>query len=150
MGIDQSIRVALVSDTHGVVDDRIVNVISECDYAVHAGDIGGAVVLARLRPLKRVMAVRGNNDTAYLWPDEDTATLEALPHEYALSLPGGILVAVHGDRARHREYRHRWLRERYQNTRAIVYGNKHQLICDQGELPWVLNPGASKPTAGHR
>ena len=37
--------VAIISDTHAVLDPRIAEVISTADIAVHAGDIGGAGVL---------------------------------------------------------------------------------------------------------
>ncbi|HEY5790682.1 MAG TPA: metallophosphoesterase family protein, partial [Gammaproteobacteria bacterium] len=65
----QSLRVALVSDTHGHLDPRVAAIVERCDLAVHAGDVGGMAVLAQLQPrLGRVIAVRGNNDTPREWP----------------------------------------------------------------------------------
>jgi predicted phosphodiesterase len=58
-------RVAISSDTHGRLDPRIAGVVASCDCAVHAGDIGAAVMLAALQPfMKTVVAVLGNNDVA--------------------------------------------------------------------------------------
>ena len=42
--------VAIVSDTHGFLDPRIVKIIHDCHYAVHAGDVMAASVLDAMRP----------------------------------------------------------------------------------------------------
>jgi putative phosphoesterase len=138
------VRVALLSDTHGVLDARIAAVVASCDYAVHGGDVGSAAVLRALEPLRgRVVAVRGNNDVADKWPIEDRAVLETLPREAWLDLPGGRMVVVHGHRAGAAAARHQRLRRAWRTARAVVYGHSHRLVCDTGELPWVLNPGAA-------
>lgn len=137
------VRVAIVADTHGVLDPRIAEVVRECDCAVHAGDIGGASVLAALRPAGTVVAVRGNNDSPAKWAEDDRDGLEKLPVEATLELPGGPLIVVHGDRLVPARERHERLRRQYDQARAVVYGHTHRLLCDQGETPWVLNPGAA-------
>ena len=72
-------RVALVSDTHGHLDPRIVEVVAGCRLAVHAGDIGSGAVLDTLaRPDRRVTAVRGNNDVASKWDPHEHERLDRL------------------------------------------------------------------------
>ncbi len=135
--------VAVVSDTHGCLDTRIMEVVKDCDYAVHAGDIGSAAVLAALHPKSgEVFAVLGNNDTADKWPTSDVKWLRALHSIAEVELPGGTLVAIHGDRVPARE-RHGRLRSLFPTARAIVYGHSHRLSEDCSALPWVLNPGAA-------
>lgn len=136
-------RVAILADTHGVLDARVAEVVGECDCAVHAGDIGGASVLAALRPAGMVVAVRGNNDSPAKWPEDERHSLETLPLEATLELPGGPLVVVHGDRVLPARERHERLRRHYSQARAVVYGHTHRVLCDQRERPWVLNPGAA-------
>ncbi|MFP6681635.1 MAG: metallophosphoesterase family protein, partial [Gammaproteobacteria bacterium] len=58
-------RVGLVSDSHGPVDSRIIDAISNCDFLIHAGDLGGSAALNDLLQIARATAARGNNDTAY-------------------------------------------------------------------------------------
>lgn len=135
--------VALVSDTHGVVDPRVAELVEECDLCVHAGDVGGAAVLDALRPRQQLFAVRGNNDTPRQWPAAEHPRLETLPRRQAIALPGGELVVVHGDRVLPARDRHRKLRQRHAGARAVVYGHSHRLAVDQEATPWVLNPGAS-------
>lgn len=138
------LRIVLVSDTHGFVDSRIVEIAGACDVVVHAGDIGDQEVLNRLRPRGgRVLAVRGNNDTPGKWPARQREAVRRLPEEARLTLPGGTLVAVHGDRVTPAHKRHERLRRLYRDTRAVVYGHTHRAVCDLEALPWILNPGAA-------
>lgn len=137
------VRVAIVSDTHGVLDPRVAEVVADCDLAVHGGDIGNAAVLAALAPRTgRITAVLGNNDVPHKWPASDQHLLGQLPLEATEHLPGGRLVVVHGHRTPAKE-RHAKLRRRYPDARVIVYGHSHRLVADQDAEPWVLNPGAA-------
>ena len=137
-------RVAILSDTHGRLDPRIAGVVASCDCAVHAGDIGAVSVLSALRPLmKTVIAVLGNNDVAGKLAAADWSVLREAPLEARLELKGGLLVVVHGHQAGPASRRHAWLRNRYPAARAVVYGHSHRLVCDQAEMPWILNPGSA-------
>lgn len=137
-------RVAILSDTHGYLDPRIAAEVANCDYAVHAGDIGARSVLAALQPRRgKVLAVRGNNDIRDKWPLHELHLLDILPLEAMLNLPGGHLVVVHGDRAGTSQVRHERLRMAYPKAKIVVYGHSHHLCCDASALPWVLNPGAA-------
>ncbi|HEY0178846.1 MAG TPA: metallophosphoesterase family protein [Dokdonella sp.] len=136
-------RVLLLSDTHGALDPRILEQARASEVVVHAGDVGAAAVLSALRAAcPRVVAVRGNNDVPAKWPAAQRAALGALDGSATLDLPGGTLVAVHGDSFAPAR-RHARLRAAYPHARAIVYGHSHRLCVDDGERPWVLNPGAA-------
>jgi len=144
MNAPSHLKVALLSDTHGVLDQRIAELIAGSDWVVHAGDIGNATVLHQLARLgDQVVAVRGNNDVPSKWPPADHTILAALPHERRLTLPGGELVVVHGHRLNPASQRHHRLRKRYPEVRAVVYGHSHRLDEDMAGEPWVLNPGAA-------
>lgn len=140
----KSVRVAIVSDTHGFVDARVLDVVATCDVVVHAGDIGNAKVLQALGSVTdQVLAVRGNNDTRAKWPVRDRTVLTALPEALRVALPGGYLAVVHGHRAGAGAARHQRLRRCYGDACAIVYGHSHRLLCDCDRVPWILNPGAA-------
>ncbi len=137
-------RIAIVSDTHGAVDERVLDAVRGCDAALHAGDVGGARVLDALaQATGTLLAVRGNNDVARKWPGADTAALEALPEEAHLPAPGGTIAVTHGHRALPARDRHRKLRERFPGARLVVYGHSHRLCIDRDAEPWVANPGAA-------
>ncbi|MEY6431441.1 metallophosphoesterase family protein [Thioalkalicoccus limnaeus] len=142
-------RVAILSDTHGDLDDRVADLVSECDLAVHGGDIGGLSVLARLTPRGgRVIAVRGNNDQPRHWPVDERQILDCLPEIADVVLPGGQLILIHGH-----QYpafrRHAMLRRRFPQARAVVYGHSHHLSIDRDQAPWILNPGAAGRVRTH-
>lgn len=140
------LKVALLADTHGFLDPRVAEVVAECDIAVHAGDIGGADILFALNPRQEVIAIRGNNDDAGHWAENEQDILTNLGAEASVDLPGGRLKVVHGDDGGTLEQRHRRYRRQYSDYRAIVYGHSHRqnLACD--EDPWLLNPGAAGRT----
>ena len=54
-------RIGLMSDTHGFLDDAIFKYFAECDEVWHAGDFGPGV-LVRLQTFKPLRAVYGNID----------------------------------------------------------------------------------------
>ena len=136
-------RVLLLADTHGVLDERIAALARDCDLAVHAGDVGAATVLGQLRAAgARVVAVRGNNDVAAKWPAGEQAELAALAAEALVELPGGTLAVLHGDRYAAAQ-RHARLRAEFAAARAVVYGHSHRLVVDDAARPWILNPGAA-------
>jgi uncharacterized protein len=141
------VRLAILSDTHGVVDGRILALIASCDLAVHGGDIGSGEVLdaigLRLNAQAAALhAVRGNNDVPGKWPESHRPRLQALPERLEIDLPGGRLAVIHGHQIQARG-RHDRLRRLFPDARAIVYGHSHRLVTDRLADPWVINPGAA-------
>ncbi|HZW62120.1 MAG TPA: metallophosphoesterase family protein [Flavobacteriaceae bacterium] len=57
-------RILLLSDTHGYLDDAILNHVKKADEVWHAGDIGDIKVTDTLKALKPLRAVYGNIDDA--------------------------------------------------------------------------------------
>ena len=55
-------KIALISDTHGYLDTRLISHLEGSDEIWHAGDIGTKEVADRLSSLKPVRAVYGNID----------------------------------------------------------------------------------------
>ena len=56
-------KIGVLSDTHGLLDKRILEHFKEVDEIWHAGDIGSEEVLRRLREFKPTRAVFGNMDS---------------------------------------------------------------------------------------
>ncbi len=94
----QTTTVAIISDTHTVLDPRIAEAIRRADIAIHAGDIGNASVLSAMHPKTgRVIAVAGNNDHPIFWPVEQTEVLESMPEIAQFELPGVAVAEVKQD-----------------------------------------------------
>jgi hypothetical protein len=139
-----SLRIVILSDTHGALDDRIAGEAMRSDIVVHAGDIGSPKVLEALTPRGgRLIAVRGNNDVRGNWWQSHWELLESLPWESRLALPGGELVVIHGHRYGNPGRCHARMRSDYPDARLVVYGHSHRKCADQSASPWILNPGAA-------
>ncbi len=139
--LSHSLRVLLIADTHGLLDARILTLGHECDLILHAGDIGGKAVIQALQGTGRPwLAVRGNNDLPGSWGDGSD---DRLPERLWIELPTGLIGLLHGHQHNPVGARHARLRDDFFETRAVVYGHSHRLVCDLDERPWVLNPGAA-------
>lgn len=56
------LRIGVIADTHGVVNERVADVFRDVDHIIHAGDIGGRHVIDALKKIAPLFLVRGNND----------------------------------------------------------------------------------------
>ena len=56
-------QIGILSDTHGLLDTRVLEHFKDVDEIWHAGDIGSVEVLQQLREFKPTRAVYGNCDS---------------------------------------------------------------------------------------
>jgi putative phosphoesterase len=122
-----ALRVGLVSDTHGLLRPEVLDWLRGSDHIVHAGDICDEPVLAALRELAPLTAVRGNNDRG--------AWAAALPETATVRL-GGVAVHVIHD-----------LKELAlpAGVRVVVSGHSHQPEVQEREGVLYVNPGSAGP-----
>ena len=66
-------RIAVLSDTHGLLRPEVVESIAGCDAIIHGGDINKPEIIERLQEIAPVYVVRGNNDKE--WAEHIHATL---------------------------------------------------------------------------
>lgn len=136
-------RIGLLSDTHGILDDAILGSFSECDEIWHAGDFGSAAVLDELRKRKPVKAVWGNIDGPGL--------RAALPFELAWQCEGVDVYMTHigGHPGRYPpRVRQELLRRR---PDVFICGHSHILRVARDPKGWLyLNPGACGHQGWHK
>lgn len=131
--------IAIISDTHAVLDERIAALIRDCDYAIHAGDVCGETVLEAMQPKTgQVYAVAGNNDVMFHG--------DRLPQQTRLELASGSIAIEHGHLHGMNKPCHASLRKAHPDARMIVYGHTHTMLQDKSQQPWVVNPGAAGGT----
>jgi uncharacterized protein len=58
------VRIGVISDTHGLLRPEAEQCLAGVAHIIHAGDIGRPEVIARLRRIAPVIAIKGNVDTA--------------------------------------------------------------------------------------
>ena len=143
---NSTLNIGILSDTHGVIDPAVNDIMRQCDLAIHAGDVMASTVLKDMREHTRTLAVAGNNDANGIVHHEaahDEA--ETLPDLIVIDLPSGKIAIEHGHRHGFRQPCHQKLIASHPDARAIIYGHTHKQLVDKSQTPWILNPGA----AGH-
>jgi putative phosphoesterase len=58
-----SYRLGVISDTHGYLHPRALDVFRGVDVILHAGDVGSQAILRALAQIAPTLAVRGNMDS---------------------------------------------------------------------------------------
>jgi putative phosphoesterase len=139
----RELRLVILSDTHGYLDENIAALIRTADIAIHAGDVMDVSVLEQMQPALQTIAVAGNNDERGLWSSRENRFTKNLPDRVLVQLLGGTIAIEHGHRFGFSQPDHKQLIAAYPKTRAIIYGHTHKQLLDQSRTPWVLNPGAA-------
>lgn len=74
-------KIGLLSDTHGFLDDKIFDNFKDCDEIWHAGDFGNIALAERLAAFRPLRGVFGNIDGAELrtaYPETAVFSCEGL------------------------------------------------------------------------
>ena len=74
-------RIAILSDTHGLLRPEVMERLEGADVILHAGDINTRAIVDALRTCAPVYLVRGNNDKEWAagLPHDLTVTIEGHP-----------------------------------------------------------------------
>jgi len=130
----ETIVVGLISDTHGLVRPEVAKVFAGVQLILHAGDVGGSSVLARLATIAPVEAVYGNVDD----PHDP-----ALCAERSVTLGGVTLHVSHGHELK--SPTPELVLRRYRGD-VIVFGHTHRAVILRDEANrTAVNPGAAGP-----
>jgi uncharacterized protein len=124
------VTIGLISDTHGLLRPEALRALAGVQHIIHAGDIGGPEILAQLRTIAPVDAVRGNNDKG------DWAA--AVPLTLALRFEGVSIHVLHdvkelaADPAAARPH-------------VVVAGHSHRPAVTDRDGVLYVNPGSAGP-----
>jgi putative phosphoesterase len=124
------VQVGIISDTHGLLRLEATRALAGVDLIVHAGDVGKAEVLARLKEIAPVFAVRGNVDTEE-WARElpETAVVDAGP---------ACFYVLHN-------LQELDLVPEVLGFRAVISGHTHKPEQSEKNGVLYLNPGSAGP-----
>lgn len=130
LGAPRELRLGVVSDTHGLVRPRALELLRGCDLILHAGDVGGAEVLETLAAVAPVRAVRGNTDHAP-WAS-------ALPETDVVEAGGLFLYLLH-------DIGRLDLDPAAAGFHAVIFGHSHKPAVYRRAGVLFLNPGSIGP-----
>lgn len=124
------VRIGLISDTHGLLRPEALRALAGVAHIIHAGDVGGPEVLAALRAIAPVHAVRGNNDRG--------AWARPLPLRLELEMAGVRILVLHDLNDWHAPA----AMDRYQ---VVVAGHSHKPAVLRRDGILLVNPGSAGP-----
>ena len=123
-------RVALISDTHGLIRPEILPHLQRAHRTLHAGDIDSPQTLAALQAVTSLTVIRGNVDKG-VWAAR-------LPLTETVQIEGALIHMVHN------------LADLDSDSlptgcSAVVYGHSHQPKIERRGSVWFINPGSCGP-----
>ena len=127
---DREIVVGVISDTHGLLRPEAVAALAGSRFIVHAGDVGDAAILDRLRQIAPVHAVRGNVDVEP-WARE-------LPETTVVEAGGASLYVLHNIADLD-------LKPQAAGFAAVIFGHSHQPEIESRKGVLYFNPGSAGP-----
>jgi putative phosphoesterase len=123
------LTIGLISDTHGLLRPGALRALSGVHHIIHAGDIGGPEILAKLRTIAPVDAVRGNNDKG--------GWAATVPLTLALQFEGVGIHVLHD------------IKELAEPAAArlqvVVAGHSHRPAVTNRDGVLFVNPGSAGP-----
>ena len=124
------LRIALVSDTHGLLRPEAKAFLQGSDHIVHAGDIGNPGILEELSAIAPVTAVRGNNDKG--------SWAEQLPETEFLRVGEVFVYVIH-------DLSDLDIDPSAAGVRVVVSGHSHKPTVDERDGVLYVNPGSAGP-----
>ncbi len=124
------LRIAVLSDTHGLLRPEVLEACRGADHILHAGDVGEPQILMALAELAPVTAIRGNIDTH--------GSCAALPPTEMVDLGGVLFYLVHalGDLD---------IEPVAAGVRVVISGHSHKAAQESRNGVLYLNPGSVGP-----
>ena len=124
------IRVAVLSDSHGLLRREVIAELQDCSHILHAGDIIRETDLDELNVYGSLYAVLGNNDVYMPWSGRLKAVLR-------FTIGGVRFLMTH----------ERWDVPRdLSGVDVVVYGHTHRFAQENIDGRLWLNPGSCGPS----
>jgi putative phosphoesterase len=129
------VRIGVISDTHGKLDQKVLELFAGVRRIIHAGDIGDEELIWQLEAVAPVIAVRGNNDADTLcFPNERMAVIEGrtfyVRHQFATVEK---MTAA----------QQRIIEQRMPDV--VIFGHSHKAYSGEWRGTLLFNPGGAGP-----
>jgi hypothetical protein len=120
--------IGIISDTHGSLNDEVLEIFRGAEHIIHAGDIGSPEIVDALARIAPVTAVRGNTDNSP-WS-------ESLPYKDIITLGDHSLYVLH-------DLQQMDLAPHAAGISAVISGHTHQPEIKHRDGVLYFNPGSA-------
>jgi uncharacterized protein len=118
-------KIAVISDTHGVLPEKAFKNLKDIDLILHAGDIDNEKILEDLKEITKTIAVYGNVDS--------TPIVSILKEEEIFDIEGLKIHLSHKKEIKNKDYD------------IVIKGHTHRLEIKKEKNTLFLNPGSINP-----
>ena len=125
-------KLAILSDTHGLLRPAVLEYLKTADAILHGGDINKPSIVEELRRYAPLYVVRGNNDKEWA---------EDIPHHLTVNLNGVTVYMVHNKKE---------VPADLTGVDAVVFGHSHKYAQEERDGVLWLNPGSCGPRRFHQ
>lgn len=125
-------KLAILSDTHGLLRPEVLEQLKTADAILHGGDINKQSIVDQLRQYSPLYVVRGNNDKE--WAEE-------IPHDLTVTLGGVTFYLVHNKKE---------LPADLSGVDVVLFGHSHKYVQEEKNGILWLNPGSCGPRRFHQ
>ena len=126
-------KLAILSDTHGLLRPQVVEHLKTADAILHGGDINKPAIVEQLQQYAPLYIVRGNNDKEWA---------EDIPHDLTVTLEGVTIFMVH-NKKRSQRTSQGWMWW-YSATPTSMYRRKRAAFSGSTPAPAVLGGSTRK------
>ena len=136
-------KIGLISDTHGFLDEAVFNHFSDCDEVWHAGDFGNMQLVEDLRAFKPLRGVYGNID------DRDIRNEYPELLEWKCEEVSVMMLHIGGYPPRYNTQAKKLIREN--KPQLFISGHSHilRVMYDPAVECLYMNPGAAGRQGWH-
>lgn len=120
-------KMAILSDTHGLLRPAVREYLKAADAILHGGDINRQDIVDQLQQYAPLYIVRGNNDKEWA---------ESLPHDLRVTLGGVRFYMVHNKKD---------IPAELPGVDVVVFGHSHKYFQAEKDGVLWLNPGSCGP-----
>ena len=125
-------KLAILSDTHGLLRPQVVEHLKTADAILHGGDINKPAIVEQLQQYAPLYIVRGNNDKEWA---------EDIPHDLIVTLEGVTIFMVHNKKE---------VPADLSGVDVVVFGHSHKYVQEEKDGLLWLNPGSCGPRRFHQ
>ena len=125
-------KLAILSDTHGLLRPEVAEHLKTADAILHGGDINKPGIVEQLEQYAPLYVVRGNNDKEWA---------EQIPHDLTITLGGVTFYLVHNKKE---------VPADLTGIDAVVFGHSHKYLLEERDGVLWLNPGSCGPRRFHQ
>ena len=125
-------KLAILSDTHGLLRPEVAEHLKTADAILHGGDVNKPGIVDQLERYAPLYVVRGNNDKEWA---------EQIPHDLTITLGGVTFYLVHNKKE---------VPADLTGIDAVVFGHSHKYLLEERDGVLWLNPGSCGPRRFHQ